>query len=140
MCVVVLLGYIFVYQIGLGPIPFFCGSGEFNNSQYFFFKLLMIQFAELFEVGPRPVAMSMGSLSSWFCNFVIGMTFPTLQRALGASVFLIFSSVCILLALFLKFYMPETRGKDTFEISQKVADGFRSRPLETKVLNVNSFN
>lgn len=30
LCVVALLGYIFVYQIGLGPIPFFCGSGEFE--------------------------------------------------------------------------------------------------------------
>lgn len=28
MCVVALLGYILVYQIGLGPIPFFCGSGK----------------------------------------------------------------------------------------------------------------
>lgn len=28
MCVVALLGYIFVYQLGLGPIPFFCGSGK----------------------------------------------------------------------------------------------------------------
>lgn len=83
--------------------------------------------------------MSLGSLSSWFCNFMVGMTFPTLQKAMGASVFIIFATVCVLLATLLKFYMPETRGKDTLEISQKVADGFRSRPLEHKILNENGF-
>lgn len=55
---------------------------------------------------------------------------------MGASVFVIFATVCVLLAALLKFYMPETRGKDTLEISQKVADGFRSRPL---ILNQNGF-
>jgi len=102
-------------------------------------KFKIIVFTELFEVGPRPVAMSMGSMASWFCNFLVGMTFPTLQKAMGASVFLIFASVCILLAVLLKIYMPETRGKDTTEISQKVADGFRSRPLENKGTPINGF-
>lgn len=98
-------------------------------------------FSELFEVGPRPVAMSMGSLSSWFCNFMIGMTFPTLQKSMDASVFIIFSAVCVLLTVFLTFYMPETRGKDTSEVAAKVSDGFRSRPLESKGLadNENGF-
>lgn len=90
-------------------------------------------------MGPRPVAMSMGSLSSWFCNFAIGMTFPTMQRLMGASVFIIFAVVCVILVLLLKFYMPETRNKDTSEVAQKVADGFRSRPLETKILTLNGF-
>lgn len=67
------------------------------------------------------------------------MTFPTLQKLLGASVFLIFATVCILLAILLKFYMPETRGKDTSVIAQKVAYGFRSRPLETKSEELNGF-
>lgn len=118
MCVVALMGYILVYQIGLGPIPYFLGS-------------------EIFEVGPRPVAMSMGSLSSWFFNFMVGMTFPTLQKAMGASVFLLFATVCVLLATLLKFYMPETRGKDTSEIAQMVADGFNSRPLDIKTEQLN---
>lgn len=120
MCVVTLFGYIIVYQIGLGPIPFFAGS-------------------ELFEVEPRPVAMSMGSLSSWIANFLVGMTFPSLQKTMGASVFLIFAIVCILLAILLKFFLPETRGKDTSEISEKIADGFNSRPLAIKTIEMETF-
>lgn len=84
--------------------------------------------------------MSMGSLSSWFFNFVIGMTFPTLQSSMGAFVFIIFAVCCALLALLLKFYMPETRGKDISDIAQKVAEGFRSRPLDDmRPVSLNGF-
>jgi hypothetical protein len=69
------------------------------------------------------------------------MTFPILSKSMGASVFIIFALVCVLLTAFLKMYMPETRGMDTSEVAAKVADGFSSRPLENKslVLNGNGF-
>lgn len=73
--------------------------------------------------------MSLGSLSSWSCNFIVGMTFPTLQKAMGASVFLIFASVCILLTVLIKMYLPETRGKDSTDVAALVAKGFRSKPI-----------
>ncbi|CAO1426271.1 unnamed protein product, partial [Diamesa tonsa] len=110
ICVIALFGYIIFYQLGLGPIPFFIGS-------------------ELFEVAPRSAAMSLGSLSSWSCNFIVGMTFPTLQSAIGPPVFLIFASVCIMLTVLLKMYLPETRGKDTTDVAALVAKGFRSKPI-----------
>lgn len=94
-----------------GPIPYFSGS-------------------ELFQVESRAAAMSMGSFSSWFFNFVVGMTFELLQRSIGAAVFLIFAAVCAFMAIFLNVYMPETRGRDTAEIAKKVSDGFRSRPMK----------
>lgn len=52
---------------------------------------------------------------------------------MGASVFLVFAVVCVLLTGLLKMYMPETRGKDTADVARCVADGFRSRPLEKKI-------
>jgi len=64
---------------------------------------------------------------------MVAMTFPMLQKSMGASVFVIFAVVCMLLAILLKFYLPETRGKDTKDISRLVADGFRSRPLQSSV-------
>lgn len=138
LCIVSLFGYIIFYQIGLGM------KIKFTHITYWILKYLNCYFfiscswigpipyfsgSELFEVETRAVAMSMGSLSSWFFNFVIGMTFPLLQRGIGASVFLIFAVVCAALAGFLKIYMPETRCKDISEIAEKVSDGFRSRPM-----------
>lgn len=84
---------------------------------------------ELFESGPRPAAMALGSLSSWTCNFIIGMAFPSLQVAWGAFVFLPFAVVCFALVALLRFYLPETRGRDSSEVVPLVRNGFKSRPL-----------
>lgn len=107
-CVIVVICYLISFQIGLGPIPYFVGS-------------------ELFEVAPRPAAMSLGSLASWACNFYIGMTFLPMQMALGAYVFLTFGIVCFLLVVLLYRYLPETRGKDASDIAPLVAHGFSSK-------------
>ncbi|XP_013113676.1 solute carrier family 2, facilitated glucose transporter member 1 isoform X2 [Stomoxys calcitrans] len=107
-CIVCIMGYIFFYQLGLGPIPYFIGT-------------------ELFEVAPRSAAMSMGSLASWTCNFIIGMAFPPLSNVWGAWVFLPFSITCVLLFLLTKFYLPETRGRDPSEVAPLVSKGFRSK-------------
>lgn len=77
------LGYVLCYGLGLGPIPYFIGS-------------------ELFEVGPRPSAMALGSMANWGGNFVIGMTFPTLQRAIGALSFFIFAGITVILFCFVR--------------------------------------
>ncbi|XP_055921401.1 solute carrier family 2, facilitated glucose transporter member 1 isoform X2 [Eupeodes corollae] len=107
-CIVCIFCYIFFYQFGLGPIPYFIGS-------------------EIFEVAPRPIGMAMGSLASWSCNFIIGMAFPTLQNAWGAFVFIPFSITCIVLFLLTRFYLPETRGRDPSEVAPLISKGFRSK-------------
>ncbi|XP_055602382.1 solute carrier family 2, facilitated glucose transporter member 3 isoform X2 [Uranotaenia lowii] len=112
VCAVLL--YILFYQLGLGPIPYFIGS-------------------ELFEVGPRPAAMALGSLASWGCNFLVAILFTTLQKAWGAFVFLPFTVTCVLLTLLLKLYLPETRGRHISSIVPLVANGFRSKPLASRL-------
>jgi SP family facilitated glucose transporter-like MFS transporter 3 len=76
--------------------------------------------------------MALGSLSSWTCNFIVGMFFTILRTYMKAAVFLIFAIVCFALAVFVRMYLPETRGKDISEITQLVDNGFRSRPVEQK--------
>ncbi|KAH8340116.1 hypothetical protein KR067_009858, partial [Drosophila pandora] len=107
-CIGCIFLYIFFFQFGLGPMPFFIG-------------------AELFEQAPRPAAMALGSVVYWSCNFIIGMAFPTLQNAWGALVFLPFSITCLFLYVLTKYYMPETRGKNPSDVAPLVANGFRSR-------------
>lgn len=107
-CVLAVFSYIFVYQVGLGPIPYFIGS-------------------ELFEVAPRPAAMALGSLASWACNFYVGMTFLPMQSLIGAFVFFPFAFVCFLMSAMMYRYLPETRGKQACDVAPLVAHGFQSR-------------
>lgn len=74
--------------------------------------------------------MAIGSVASWSCNFIVGMLFPTLRTYWEAFVFIPFSIVCIGLAIFLKMYLPETRGKDSSVIAPLVSNGLRSRPTQ----------
>lgn len=106
-CVFAVFSYIIAFQIGLGPIPYFIGS-------------------ELFEISSRSAANSLGSLASWGGNFLVGMTFLTLQTALGGFVFLPFAAVCFLLVALMFVYLPETRGREPSEVAPVVAHGFRS--------------
>lgn len=107
-CVFSVFGYILCYQIGLGPIPYFIGS-------------------ELFEIAPRPAAMSLGSLASWLCNFYVGMTFLSMQTTFGSLVFLPFAIVCFGLVALTYRYLPETRGRQAADIVPLVSHGFSSR-------------
>ncbi|CAD7013844.1 unnamed protein product [Ceratitis capitata] len=112
-CVSCIFLYIFFFQLGLAPIPFFIGS-------------------ELFEVAPRPAAMSLGCVSSWVCNFTVGMLFPTLQEAWGSLVFVPFSIDCALLFMLTKRYLPETKGRDPAQVGPLMANGFKSNIHEVK--------
>ncbi|XP_043498940.1 solute carrier family 2, facilitated glucose transporter member 1-like isoform X1 [Polistes fuscatus] len=109
VCIVAVIAYVIFYGIGLGPIPFFIGS-------------------ELFDVGPRPIAMSLGSVCNWGGNFLVGMLFPTMLELIGPYTFLIFTACILLLALFVGFYLPETRGRSTMEVAASITQGLRSRP------------
>ncbi|CAK1581515.1 unnamed protein product [Parnassius mnemosyne] len=110
VCMITVLLYVLVYGFGLGPIPYFIGS-------------------EMFEVGPRPAGMAWGSLANWGGNFLVGMCFPTMRRAIGPYSFLVFSAITAALFLFIRSYFPETRGSTPAQVTQKCAHGLRSRPL-----------
>ncbi|KAL0268396.1 UNVERIFIED_CONTAM: hypothetical protein PYX00_010357 [Menopon gallinae] len=105
--VVAVLSYVLIYGLGLGPIPYFIGT-------------------ELFQVGPRPVAMAWGSMSNWSANFAVGMLFPFVQSAIGEYSFLIFILITAALTVLVIIYFPETKDRPETEISELLKYGFKS--------------
>ncbi|KAK0179194.1 hypothetical protein PV327_008008 [Microctonus hyperodae] len=109
LCTASVLIYVLTYGLGLGPIPYFIAS-------------------ELFDVGPRPAAMAIGSVCNWGGNFIVGLLFPSIFNVIGAFTFLIFVAFIIIVALFMRTYLPETRNVDTTIITAQLSYGFKSRP------------
>ncbi|XP_029037452.1 solute carrier family 2, facilitated glucose transporter member 1-like [Osmia bicornis bicornis] len=109
ICTIAVLAYVIFYGIGLGPIPYFIAS-------------------ELFDVGPGPIAMALGSIFNWGGNFMVGMMFPTVESIIGPYTFLIFAGALLLLAQMIRIYLPETRGRNTTDVAASINQGFRSRP------------
>lgn len=96
-----LITFVVGFAIGLGSIPQFIG-------------------AELFKQGPRPPAMSFAGLLNWLCNFIVGITFPSMQSALDAYSFIIFIVMVIGFGIFLWWKLPETKGITYDEIYRKM--------------------
>ncbi|KAJ7313240.1 hypothetical protein JRQ81_004522 [Phrynocephalus forsythii] len=105
LSMVSIFGFVAFFEIGPGPIPWFI-------------------VAELFSQGPRPAAMAVAGFANWTCNFIIGMSFPSIEKACGPYVFLIFAILLLVFVIFTYLKVPETRGR-TFD---EIAATFRRTP------------
>ncbi|XP_019394650.1 PREDICTED: solute carrier family 2, facilitated glucose transporter member 11-like isoform X3 [Crocodylus porosus] len=74
---------------------------------------------EIFDQMSRPAAyMICGSLL-WFNLFLTGMAFPFIVEGLAHFCYLPFFMVCVCTALYVGFFLPETKGKSFLEISEE---------------------
>ncbi|XP_061736921.1 solute carrier family 2 member 15b isoform X2 [Nerophis ophidion] len=77
--------------------------------------------AELFKQSHRPAAYTVGGCLNWLSNFTIGFVFPFLELATGPYCYLIFCAICLGVATYTFFIIPETKNKTFMEISQMFA-------------------
>ncbi|XP_076830460.1 solute carrier family 2 member 15a isoform X1 [Brachyhypopomus gauderio] len=89
--------------------------------------------AELFTQSHRPAAYTVGGSLNWMANFTIGFIFPFLQMSAGSYCYLVFCSVCLAVAVYVFFIIPETKNKTFVEISQMFAT--KEALVESQALN-----
>ena len=64
----------------------------------------------------KALAQSFGVSMNWIATFMVGYIFPVLRNSwLGGATFYIFTAMCALTYLFVERYVPETKGKNTYE-------------------------
>jgi sugar porter (SP) family MFS transporter len=74
--------------------------------------------AEVFPLRVRGRGVAAGTLFSGVANFAVSLTFLTLIHSLGsAGTFAIYGTLCIATLVFVRFVVPETRGRDLESIS-----------------------
>ncbi|EGW34359.1 uncharacterized protein SPAPADRAFT_59778 [Spathaspora passalidarum NRRL Y-27907] len=88
--------YITFFAIGLGPIPF-----------------LLV--GEVTQPIAKASAQSWGTSMNWVATFIVGYSFPVLIHKFGGSIYFLFSFMCLVSFWFIKQYIPETKGKDSYE-------------------------
>ena len=57
-------------------------------------------FPEIFPDGPRALGLSIGAMSNYFCNLIIGFCFPLIQASLQEMSFSVFIIISFLVGLF----------------------------------------
>ncbi|MBN3296078.1 GTR11 protein, partial [Amia calva] len=89
--------------------------------------------AELFLQAWRPSAYVISGTCNWVGLFLIGMFFPYVADAMGRFCFLIFVAYCVLSAVFMLVFIPETKGKTMVEIMEDFNKlNFKGRGVDTE--------
>ncbi|XP_068172189.1 solute carrier family 2, facilitated glucose transporter member 9 isoform X2 [Antennarius striatus] len=76
---------------------------------------------ELFEQSYRPAAFMIAGTVNWLSNFMLGLFFPFMQKAMGPFVFMVFMVICISASIYLFCVLPETKNKTFLDISKSFA-------------------
>ncbi|XP_076125284.1 solute carrier family 2, facilitated glucose transporter member 11-like [Alosa pseudoharengus] len=66
---------------------------------------------EIFNQTARPAAYMIAGSLMWLNLFIVGMIFPFIVNGLGQFCFVPFCAVCVLTALYIGLFLPETKGK-----------------------------
>jgi sugar porter (SP) family MFS transporter len=96
-----LMFFITCYAFSLGPIAW-------------------ILVSEVFPLRLRGRGVAAATLSFGTSNFIVSLTFLSLLKAAGTSLtFVIYSAFCILMLIFVRFVIPETKGRELESISAR---------------------
>ena len=80
--------------------------------------------SEIFPNRIRSSAMSIAITALWIACFLLTYTFPFLNAALGAAgTFWIYAAICIAGYIYLRFRLPESKGKSLEEIEIRLRAG-----------------
>ncbi|KAJ5433641.1 uncharacterized protein N7458_012797 [Penicillium daleae] len=78
--------------------------------------------AEVFPLGVRAKAISIGASSNWLNNFAIGMATPQMVATMGYGTFIFFGAMCFIGAAFIYFFVPETKNLTLEEMDEVFGD------------------
>lgn len=92
------LGFIAIFSASMGPVTW-------------------VMLSEIFPNAIRDRAMSVATLSLWIANFFTTASFPILKSYFGLTgTFMLHSMMCLIYFFFVKYNIPETKGKSLEEI------------------------
>ncbi|XP_041836328.1 solute carrier family 2, facilitated glucose transporter member 11 isoform X2 [Melanotaenia boesemani] len=74
---------------------------------------------EIFNQTARPAAYMIAGSMMWLNLFIVGMIFPFLVSGLSEYCFVPFGAVCLMSALYIGFFLPETKGKSLSVITRE---------------------
>ncbi len=75
---------------------------------------------EIFPLAIRGSGTGMASSFNWIGSFLVGLLFPIMASAMSEyAVFAIFGAVCVFGVIFIRLWVPETRGRTLEEIEAR---------------------
>jgi SP family galactose:H+ symporter-like MFS transporter len=104
------LAYIVGFAISLGPI-------------------IWILCSEIYPIAARDFGIMCSTAANWFSNALLAMIFPSLIAWFASNTFYIFALTSVLGIIFVKFFVPETKGVSLEQIEVNLMSGKKLRHL-----------
>jgi len=85
--------------------------------------VVWVVISEIFPNRIRGAAMAVAVSSLWIACFLLTFSFPVLNKLLGsAGTFWLYAGICVAGFVFIKFKLPETKGKTLEQIERELVD------------------
>jgi len=108
---VAVVAYIFGFAVSWGPLAWLVCS-------------------EIFPLEGREVGMTVTTMVNWtFAGVVMGNALTFMHTYGNASIFFVFAAFCVVAMLFLKFFVPETKGITLEMIEKNLKEGKKMREI-----------
>ncbi len=80
--------------------------------------------SEMFPLKGREIGVTMTTMINWtFAGIVMSNALTFMKHYGNASIFFVFAGFCVLSLIFLRFFVPETKGVSLEKIEQNLEDG-----------------
>src|SRR5215210_4319463 len=101
MILLFVITFVFIMQGTLGPLAW-------------------LMLSEIFPLEIRGFAIGLSVFLLWITNFFVGLFFPSMVAAFGiTTTFFLFAAVGLLSILFVKTFVPETRGRSLEQLEEE---------------------
>ncbi|KAI9299116.1 general substrate transporter [Neoconidiobolus thromboides FSU 785] len=90
--------------------------------------------AEIFPMRVRSKGTSITTASNWLFNYIVGLVSPILMESITWGLYIIFAAFCVIMAVSIYWWYPETKGLSLEDMDVIFADGVNPRnpQIETK--------
>jgi SP family galactose:H+ symporter-like MFS transporter len=81
--------------------------------------IVWLMISEIFPNQSRARASAVSTSANWMANFLVSLSFPILQMAMGPALWFLYAAMGVGAMIFVIGYVPETKGKSLEEISRQ---------------------
>jgi SP family arabinose:H+ symporter-like MFS transporter len=115
-CIYSILGFCYFYSV-TGPAVLILVIAAIACYAMTLAPVTWVVLSEIFPVKVRAIAMAVSTFLLWTACFILTYSFPILNNSLGSyGTFWLYGIICFAGYLFLKMYLPETKGKSLEQI------------------------
>lgn len=99
--------------------------------------LFWLIISEIYPLNIRGMAMSIASMSNWFANLIVALSFLSLIQYAGpTTTFLIYTLASVISWVFCYYFVPETKNISLEKIEENLEAGKRCREIGATVYNL----